>query len=229
MRLIKAIYASLLVLGFQAGALNAETTVNNASTPTKPAVSVHDVKFLQTKLGNQINFSNRMQIEVAANNNPDPKAPNKKWVDKVKVTVTQIYKTDSKKFEDWNYYRASATILTLEVGASNSRSVLFYLPSDIVNRDRLGKEPDYYFVQLEVAGKEEPLFDARGVAVAEQARGIHKDLLSKANFDPAKEAADRGVLNNPGVLRPQYLLSYFDTKGWVPESPEFIREDAPSR
>jgi hypothetical protein len=37
------------------------------------------------------------------------------------------------------------------------------------------------------------------------------------------------VLNNPGVLRPQYLLSYFDTKGWVPESPEFIREDTPSR
>jgi hypothetical protein len=229
MRLLKAIYSSLLVLVFQLGALNAETAVNNANVPTKPAVTVHDVKFLQTKLGNQVNFSNRMQIEVGANNNPDPKAPNKKWVDKVKVTVTQIYKTDSKKFEDWNYYRASATILTLEVGASNSRSVLFYLPSDIVKRDRLSKEPDYYFVQLEVAGKEEPLFDAKGVVVPEQARGIHKDLLLKSNFDPAKEAADRGVLNNPGVLRPQYLLSYFDTKGWVPESPEFIREDAPSR
>jgi len=192
----------------------------------KSAVVVRDVKFAQTKLGGQLNAWNRMQVELMAGDNPDPKALNKKWVDKVKVTVTQVYKTASKKPEDWNYYRASATVLTIE--ANQPRSVLFYLPGDIVKRDVLHKEPDYYFVQVEVAGNETPIFDPKGTLIAAQARAVHKDIATKAAFDAAKDAADRGVVNTPGILRPQYLISYQDNPV-VPASPEFIREDVPSR
>ena len=163
---------------------------------------------------------------VLSGENPDPKALNKKWLDKVKVTVTQVYKTASKKPEDWNYYRASATVLTIE--ANQPRSVLFYLPGDIVKRDMLPKEPDYYFVQLEVAGNEAPIFDARGVLIPAQVRAVHKDIANKVAFDAAKDAADRGVVNTPGILRPQYLVAYFDNP-IVPSSPEFIREDVPTR
>jgi hypothetical protein len=192
----------------------------------KSTVIVRDVKFAQTKLGGQMNPWNRMQVELMAGDNPDPKALNKKWVDKVKVTVTQVYKTASKKPEDWNYYRASATVLTIE--ANQPRSVLFYLPGDIVKRDVLHKEPDYYFVQVEVAGNESPIFDAKGTLIAAQARAVHKDIATKVAFDAAKDAADRGVVNTPGILRPQYLVSYQDNPV-VPASPEFIREDVPSR
>jgi len=203
---------------------------NSATAPAakaeKSTVIVRDVKFAQTKLGGQMNPWNRMQVELMAGDNPDPKALNKKWVDKVKVTVTQVYKTSSKKPEDWNYYRASATVLTIE--ANQPRSVLFYLPGDIVKRDVLHKEPDYYFVQVEVAGNETPIFDAKGTLIAAQARAVHKDIATKVAFDAAKDAADRGVVNTPGILRPQYLISYQDNPV-VPASPEFIREDVPSR
>jgi hypothetical protein len=214
-----------------------------AGASGKSAVFVRNVTFQQTKLGGQVNPWNRMQVEIQANSaaatggaaaaKADPKGEgestktgNKKWVDKVKVTVTQIYKTTSAKPEDWNYYRSSATVLTIEV--NQPRSVLFYLPGDIVKRDNLKKEPDYYYVQIEVAGNEEPTFDARGVVLADQKMALHKDLQTKAKFDPAKDAADRGVVATPGILRPQYLVLYPDSQV-VPPSPEFIREDVPTR
>jgi hypothetical protein len=205
-----------------------------AAASGKSAVFVRNVTFQQTKLGGQVNPWNRMQVEIQANTVAEAKAPaageakagNKKWVDKVKVTVTQIYKTTSAKPEDWNYYRSSATVLTIEV--NQPRSVLFYLPGDIVKRDNLKKEPDYYYVQLEVGGNEEPVFDARGVVLADQKQAVHKDLQTKAKYDPAKDAADRGVVSTPGILRPQYLVLYSDTPV-VPPSPEFIREDVQTR
>lgn len=194
--------------------------------PVKAPVAVRDVKFMQVKIGGQEHAWNRMQVELQANAAVDPKAV-KRWVDKIKVTVTQIYKTDSPKLEDWNYYRASATVLTLEVG--KPRSVLFYLPGDIVKRDNLRKEPDYYFVQLEVGGSEVPLFDAKGVLASEQARAVHRDISKKDFFEQAKDAADRAVIVTPGILRPQYLLISPDLVPAVPVSPEFTREDAPAR
>lgn len=196
------------------------------AAPARAPVAVRDVKFMQVRIGGQEHPWNRMQVELQANATVDPKAT-KRWVDKVKVTVTQIYKTDSAKFEDWNYYRSVATVLTLELG--KPRSVLFYLPGDIVKRDNLRKEPDYYFVQLDVGGTESPLFDAKGVLVADQARAVHREISKKDVFDKAKDAADRGVISTPGILRPQYLLIFPDLVPAVPASPEFIREDVPSR
>lgn len=212
------------VFALIAGQLFGQTPV----AAPRPPVAVRDVKFMQTKIGGQEHSWNRMQVELMANGFSDPKFSSKRWVDKVKVTVTQIYQTDSKNFEDWNYYRSTATVLTLEV--NKPRSVLFYLPGDIVKRDNLRKEPDFYFVQLEVGGTELPIFDApSGQLVPDQSKAVHTKISKKALFDPAKDAADRGVVNTPGVLRPQYLLLYGDPIPAVPPSPEFVREDVPSR
>jgi len=236
MPLNKAVHTVLMVLVFFPVGLFAQATATqggNAATEKAPTASsksvilVKDVKFFQHRLGGQLNPWNRMQVEVSANYNPDPKAPNKSWVDKIKLTVTQVYKTKSAKAEEWNYYRSSVTVLTLEV--NQPRTVSFYLPGDIVKRDNLRKEPDYYFVQVEVAGNEEPLFDAKGNVIAEQSRAISHELAKKANYDGAKDVADRCAGNNPGILRPQFLVNYPDVPVVVPPSPEFIREDLSSK
>ena len=230
---IKALcaYLAFLVLSVSVvhaqAAPAAEKNAKAGAVSGKPNVTVRDVKFLQVALGGQVNKWNRMQVELEAKNNPDEKALNKRWLDKVKVTVTQIYKTASAKPEDWIYYRSTATVLTLEIG--QPRSVLFYLPGDIVKRDRINKEPDFYYVELEVAGNEEPVFDAKGTLVAEQQRAVSRDISQKAKFDAAKDAADRAVSSNSGMLRPQYMITYFDAPVAVPPSPEFIREDTPAR
>lgn len=189
------------------------------------AVSVKDVKFQQAKFSGP-NSWNRIEVVVDPKANPDPKASNKRWVDKVKVTVTIGYKGEkSKSAEDWNYYRASATVLTLEV--NSPRSIFFYLPGDVVKRDMLRKDPDVYYVELEVAGTTQAIFDAKGQLIADHKGAVSKELYKKADFDGCKGFADRGVLNTAGILRPQYLVGFYD-KEWQ-FSPEFVREDASSR
>ena len=228
---VRSVFAMFAAFFMSVSAVFAQTTKGEApqgGVPGKSFVAIRDIKFLQVKLNNQINPWNRMQVELQANANPDPKAFNKRWVDKIKVTVTQIYKTPSKDPKDWNYYRATATVLTMEV--NQPRSVVFYLPGDIVKRDNLRKEPDWYYAQLEVGGNEEPMFDARGIILPEQAAAVHRTLSKKADFDAAKDAADRGVGVNPGILRPQYLVTFlYPDVPVVPPSPEFVREDVSSR
>ena len=229
----KALCAHVAMLLLSVSATLAQATVpaekdtKAGGVSGKPNVIVRDVKFLQVTLGGQVNKWNRMSVELEAKNNPDAKALNKRWLDKVKVTVTQIYKTASTKPEDWMYYRANATVLTMEVGSP--RSVLFYLPGDIVKRDRINKDPDFYYVELEVAGTEEPIFDAKGGLIAEQQRAVSRDISQKVKFDAAKDAADRGVSANSGILRPQYMIVYPDAPVAVPPSPEYIREDTQVR
>ncbi|MEY3492132.1 MAG: hypothetical protein RL309_1260, partial [Verrucomicrobiota bacterium] len=128
----------------------APTAAGNAG---KSPVIVRSVHFDPVKIGGQKNDWIRMQVELQANFNPETKvapaeqaskrAANKMWVDKVKVTVTQIFKPlTAKDATEFSYYRSSATVLTLEIGSP--RSVYFYLPGDIVKRDRLKMQPDYY-------------------------------------------------------------------------------------
>lgn len=213
-------------------ALVAPTLSAQVAPPAAPGsptaehcVAVKEVKFVQAKFSGPYAW-NRVEVVVDPRANPDPKAPNKRWIDKVKVTVTIGYKGEkSKTAEDWNYYRASATILTIEQNAP--RSVFFYLPGDVVKRDMLRKEPDVYYVDVEVAGTAQAVFDARGALLADQKAAVSKELLKKADYDGCKGFADRGVLNTAGILRPQYLVGFYD-KEWQ-FSPEFVREDAASR
>jgi len=210
------------------------------ATNGKSPVNVRSVHFDPAKIGGQKNDWIRMQVELHANFNPETKlsaedkagkkAANKQWVDKVKVTVTQIFKPlSAKDATEFSYYRASATVLTMEV--NTDRSVYFYLPGDIVKRDRLKMQPDYYYVQLEVGGTELPIFTEAGRLVPDMAGSVHKMFASKKDFDGARDLADRGVSANTGMLRPQYLVPYsiFDNLPQGSPSPEFIREDSSSR
>jgi hypothetical protein len=206
----------------------------------KSPVYVRSVHFDPVKIGGQKNDWIRMQIELQANFNPDTKlpaedksgkrAPNKQWVDRIKVTVTQIFKPlSAKDATEFSYYRASATVLTMEV--NSSRSLYFYLPGDIVKRDRLKMQPDYYYVQLEVGGTEVPLYNDAGRLSADMQAAVHKQFVNKKDYDGARDLADRGVGANAGMLRPQYLVPYaiFDNLPQGSPSPEFIREDSSSR
>ena len=232
---VRAVFAYVMAVALSLTvALAQATKTEGGATGGKAPVFIRAVKFESMKLGGQDTAWNRMLVELQANFNPDSKDPkdgkkaaNKQWVDKVKVTVTQIYKgQNAKDATEYNYYRSSATVLTMEL--NKPRSVLFYLPGDIVKRDRLRKEPDFYFVQLEVGGTELAIFDEKGRIIPEQQWAVHKQIADKKFFDNAKDGADRGVGANQGILRPQYLMLY-PVEAAIPPSPEFIRDDAGSR
>lgn len=244
MPLVRAVFASLTAFCVSVSFLSAQATKAEGGAGTsKSPVVVRSVHFDPAKIGNQKNEWIRMQVELQANFNPEAKltaeekadkagkkAANKQWVDKIKVTVTQIYKPLSvKDAAEFSYYRASATVLTMEVGSP--RSVYFYLPGDIVKRDRLKLQPDYYYVQLEVGGTEVPLFSEAGRITPDMLAAVHKQFVNKKDFDGARDLADRGVAANAGMLRPQYMVPYsiFDNLPAGSPSPEFIREDSAAR
>ena len=231
----RAVFASLLAFCLTVPLVYAQAS-KDASAGKNP-VSVRSIHFDPVKIGGQKNDWIRMQVELQANFNPEAtvaaeekagKRPaNDRWVDKVKVTVTEIFKPlGAKEATDFSYYRASATVLTLEVGSP--RSVYFYLPGDIVKRDRLKMQPDFFYVQIEVGGTEVPIFNEAGRLNPDMQAAVHKQISTKVLFDGAREQADRGVNANIGMLRPQFLVPYaiFDALPQGSPSPEFIREDA---
>ncbi len=237
---VRAVFASLTAFCLSVCFVSAQATkAEGGATTGKSPVSVRSVHFDPVKIGNQKNEWIRMQVELQANFNPETKlsaeekadkggkkAANKQWVDKIKVTVTEIFKPlSAKDATEFSYYRASATVLTMEIGSP--RSVYFYLPGDIVKRDRLKMQPDYYYVQLDVGGNEVPLFSEAGRIAPDMLAAVHKQFVNKKDFDGARDLADRGASANAGMLRPQYMVPYaiFDTLPQSSPSPEFIRED----
>ncbi|MEY4306999.1 MAG: hypothetical protein RJA95_367 [Verrucomicrobiota bacterium] len=234
---VRAVFASLTAFCLSVCFVSAQAAKADGAASSKSPVTVRSVHFDPVKIGNQKNEWIRMQVELQANFNPETKvsaeekagkkAANKQWVDKIKVTVTEIFKPlSAKDATEFSYYRASATVLTMEIGSP--RSVYFYLPGDIVKRDRLKMQPDYYYVQLDVGGNEVPLFSEAGRINPDMLAAVHKQFVNKKDFDGARDLADRGASANAGMLRPQYMVPYaiFDTLPQGSPSPEFIREDA---
>lgn len=236
---VRAVFASLMAFCLPVSCVFAQATKGDATAGKSPVV-VRSVHFDAVKLGGQKNDWIRTQVELHANFNPETlvaaedktskRVANKLWVDKVKVTLTQIFKPLAvKDAAEFSYYRASATVLTMEV--NSDRSVYFYLPGDIVKRDRLKMQPDFFYVQLEVGGKEIPLYTEAGRLSTDQLAAVHKMFVNKTAYDGARDLADRGVGANAGMLRPQYLVPYsiFDNLPQGSPSPEFLREDSTAR
>jgi hypothetical protein len=133
---------------------------------------------------------------------------------------------DPSKAENWRYYKASATVLTLE--ANVARSVFFYIPADVVKRDDINNpKPDVAYVTLEVDGKDVPTFDAAGNPFTGSFGSLYQSgKASKVIMDKFKEVADRATRDTDGVMRPQNLITSFHDGDWFKSSPEFVREDA---
>jgi len=238
---VRAVFASLIAFCLSVSGLLAQAGKADA-TSGKSAVNVRSIHFDPVKLGGQQNPWIRTQVELHANFNPaavaaageteagPKKLINKTWVDKVKVTLTLIFKPiGTTTAAEFAYYRSSATVLTMEV--NTDRSVYFYLPGDIIKRDRLKMQPDFYYVQVDVGGTEQPLFTEAGRPVPDMANAMHKMFIDKKAFDVARSEADRAVNANNGMLRPHYLVpaAFYDSLPQGSPQPEFIREDASAR
>ena len=136
--------------------------------------------------------------------------------------------TRAGSIENYRYYKASTTVLTLE--SNVPKSIFFYLPPEILKRDNItNPRPDVAYVTLEVDGKEVPTLDARGLPFTGTFGVLFSGTLggvNKEKLDKIKEVADRSTRDTAGVLRPQNLITGFIDQEWARFSPEFVREDA---
>ncbi len=154
---------------------------------------------------------NNVVIELQANENPDPKAPNPRYVDEIRVIVTLGYKSDGS--DGFTFYQSEATLITLQVG--KKKDVAFWMPYDVVERDNLPKEPEYWIVELEVKGQ--------AVDQIQNSSSFSSKFTGRASIENFKNMSRSKLGDTEGILVPTYLSPNppIDTR----EPAAFIRKE----
>lgn len=187
--------------------------VSAQPAPAAPAegaaqVVVSGVKFGGARFGGDSWFEADVEVEVR----PGGRAVSGQFVDRVRATLSLgLEASDEKGQKRMVFHRASAEAVTLEGGKSNFR---FYLPPEVVRRDKLRPDVKYYAVELEAAGQPQAPVKASASSDFTSAESI-KNFLSKVG-------AEAGP--NEGVMVPQYLSPFaFDSQR---RAPSFLRRES---
>lgn len=145
----------------------------------------------------RINGENWFEAEVEVNVRPGGRSLSGQFVDRVRATLSLAMEAqDDKGAKRMTFYRSSVEAISLEGGA---KSVFrFYLPPEVVRRDKLRPDVKYYAVELEVGGQPQP--PSRGSASTDfTSPDSIRNFLSKA-------ASESG--QNEGILTPQHLSPF---------------------
>lgn len=169
------------------------TTPLRAQTKGAGEVEVANVKFSSVRVpGNPNSAWYEVDVELQAK----PASDANRFVNRVRVVLNlgiEISTTGGKRVE---FYRSAAEAVALEAGKSNVR---FYLPPEVVKRDRVSGDAKFYLVELAIGGQPVPL--ARSHVSTSSLPGPEAVNSFKAKI--ASEAAA-----NDGVVLPQYLTPF---------------------
>ena len=138
---------------------------------------------------------NAVFVDIRANKNISKEAINSQYVDNVKLIFTAGYKLlrGPKKF---SYYQTEVSIATLEQG--KTKRLAFFMPADIVERDDLDREPDFWTVDFEVNG------ELLGMEKNRTSSSI-KDAKTLEQF---KSAYGSEIIATQGIMVPAHLSPY---------------------
>lgn len=109
------------------------------------------------------------------------------------------------------HYRAEAECVALDPGQAYVR---FYLPPELVKRDQLHGDPQYWGVELAVAGHALPAART-AYSVSLPTPEQRKNFQTQAGTDAA---------GNDGILLPQFLTPFVNEH--PRRTPSFVRRDA---
>jgi len=155
----------------------------------------------------------QMEVELSCKGNPSPEARNPRFVENIKVRVYLAWERDAQA-RLFDYYTSEVEIVMMELNDKNN--VYFYLPGKIVERDRLKRDADYYYVEVSVNDEaQEPTSQSAAMSRNISNLEILKSFISNANSES---------LQNEHLLIPIYLLYGIDP-GRVSNLPVFLRRD----
>lgn len=170
------------------------------------AVEVNQVRFERLR-------AEWYQVEVEVEVRPAPENTSR-FVDRARVRLNLGFRitTGGERFE---FYQAEGTAVSLEQGRAYFR---FYLPPEVVKRDRLSGAADFWAVQLAVGNKDMPV-SRRQVSNSLPNPTVLENFLARV----ASEAP-----TNTGVLVPQYLSPFAEAE-FGRGTPSFVRPEATGR
>lgn len=162
------------------------------SAASVPQVAVVGVKFGWARLDGDSWLESEVELEVR----PGGKAVTGEFVDHVRTTLSLACEATNAKGEVRTvFYRAACEAITLEGGKTQIR---FYLPPEVVRRDKLRADLKFYVVDIDVGGETQPA--ARGAIAPELKTG---ERVQNFRVKTGAEAAA-----NEGVLLPQHLTPF---------------------
>ncbi|GHB96375.1 hypothetical protein [Cerasicoccus arenae] len=179
------------------------------SAQTQDPVTVKNVKFY-SKEGAYKDYL--CEIELEGQVNPNPEATNPKYVDDVKVSLLMGYPHPNKSGE-FIFHISEVVIATMEV--KKSRKIGFWLPYDIAQRDNVGKEPEFWYIDIEVDNSQIPISQAN----------VRNRASSNLRNPTAIQSMQNQASNaSEGILLPGYLSGNgYRERG--ENRPPFIRKE----
>lgn len=139
-------------------------------------------------------YEAEVELDVAKGREADRRESRFANAVRVEATIAVEVESDGGG-RGYAFYQADVELVALEVGRHGVR---FYLPPEIVARDRVRGEPMSYRVRVQAEGAEPEVFYSR-------------NLGSPGAKESFETLAAEGVAATKGILRPQHLSPFRDS------------------
>jgi len=136
-------------------------------------------------------------LTVEVRGNPSEEAPNRNFLDDVRVDLYLSYEDRAPDAPEQGYlfFRSHARAVTLERGR---RDIHFFLPGSVVSRNRLRSEPFAWMVEFQIKGDRVPA----------QREHFSRNIQSLEGAESLRSRANSEGADNDGILIPIYLLPH---------------------
>ncbi len=153
-----------------------------------------------------------LEAEVELMVKPGGRPVTTEFVNGVRTTLSLGFEVENPEgAKAFTFYRAGAEAITLKGGKTIMR---FYLPPEVVERDRLRPDVKYYVAEVEVAGAAQPPTKGSFASRFENADSVR-------TFQ-SRVTSEGGA--NEGILMPQYLTPFANDSRRP--APTFLRREA---
>jgi len=152
----------------------------------------------------------RCRLQLNSTGNPIEHARNARFLDSLKI---HLYLSFEDRKNGFSFYCSEVEVVTLEQG--QSYIIDFFLPGQVVKRDRLGTTPFAYLLEFEVSGFGLP-FDSSFASANMAGESARASLIKKVN-----DARN----SNDGILLPSYLAPFHLTMEYEAQYPPYRRNE----
>ncbi|MGF1482936.1 MAG: hypothetical protein ACFBZ8_01075 [Opitutales bacterium] len=189
------------------------TPLHAQPAATVPTVEVTDIDFDTEDLPIFEEDVYRVGVEFAFGSNPKPDAPNERWIDKVDVTLIIAFVNE--RSQSIQAYSSTARLVAVE--ADEEERIFFYLPQEILERDRISGDPYAYLVEFKVDGDD----------IARPGGDPYDNQSAQTTVENFKSAIRDSLADNAGILMTQQEI---DPSRLIPihrEAPTFVPDSRP--
>jgi hypothetical protein len=174
-------------------------------------VEVSEVDFRHESLAGATDDWLEIAIELTGKGNAAGSSANPRFSDDIRVSLGLGFELAGRGSRQFRFFQAEVVVVTLEQG--EKRIVFFYLPPEVVARDRLPKEPFAYLVELSVGGR--PLTMRRA--------NVSSNLGDATRVGNFKGRLTAEAVGTRGVLLPIYETPFFIARDKLRNSPAYRR------